>query len=70
MCLSSKSSFRAVAARKPQQKLNDLRENDDNEQVRIWAGIVITLLEAGVPRDAPEKPESPNLDDLTKESCP
>lgn len=55
MCVSSKSSFRAVAAQKPNGKLAKVAEKDQNETVRIWAGVVINLLEAGPPKDAPEK---------------
>ena len=55
MCTVSKSSFRSALKVKPHQQLKSLAADDPDEGVRLWASVVLELLKAGPPADAPQK---------------
>ncbi|MBW3542423.1 MAG: HEAT repeat domain-containing protein [Planctomycetes bacterium] len=57
MCISSKASFRAVAERQPEQKLEKMAANDEDAKVRSWAAWVRDILRDGPPENAPEQLE-------------
>lgn len=57
MCISSKTSFRAVERLEPQEKLEAMAAGDASDKVRNWAAWVYDILREGPPKDAPEKLE-------------
>jgi hypothetical protein len=55
MCISSKTTFRAVDRLKLHKQLETVIEKDENEKVMFWAAWVRDILKEGPPKTAPEK---------------
>jgi HEAT repeat protein len=57
MCVTSKSSFRAVEKLKLDKKLNEMAKGDGDEDTRKWATLAQNALSEGPPETAPEVPK-------------
>lgn len=55
MCISSKTTFRAIDRLKLRKTLETMVEKDENEKVCAWAAWVRDILKEGPPKTAPEK---------------